>query len=55
MTPQQIKIFYKFINIKYFFFKGENQNIISFSFFGDLKSVYYNGIENNLNYLDVSF
>ncbi|XP_023341272.1 uncharacterized protein LOC111711215 [Eurytemora carolleeae] len=32
--------------------RGEKQKIISFSFFGDLKSVYYNGIENNLNYLD---
>ncbi|XP_023347807.1 uncharacterized protein LOC111716550 [Eurytemora carolleeae] len=29
--------------------RGENQKIISFSFYGELKSAYYNGIKENLN------
>ena len=37
------------------FLSGENQKIISFSFYGKLKSVYYNGIKENLNSIDVSY
>ncbi|XP_023347972.1 uncharacterized protein LOC111716729 isoform X2 [Eurytemora carolleeae] len=32
--------------------RGEKQKIISFSFYGDLKSKYYDGVASNLDYLD---
>ena len=36
------------------FFLDVGQKVISFSFYGDLKSAYYNGISENLKTIDVS-
>ncbi len=48
------KIFFEDLSIKNHCL-GEKQKIISFSFYGDLKSKYYDGVASNLDYLDVSF